>query len=89
MVKMLDCDQHGRQPFGLVCTHVAHAIDSSRKVGFYWGDDIDLARPDAWCADCEAKLIALDGASSRQWFIDCDYKMLCIHCWDLAKEVVM
>jgi len=70
----------------LVCTHLAHAIDSGEKVGFFWGGDTDTARPDAWCLQCERALIALDGASSEQWFVKAEFKILCAGCWDEAKE---
>jgi hypothetical protein len=81
------CKTHGIQGFGLACTHVAHAIDSGEPVGFHWGDDDDMARPDAWCHECELRLRAVPpGETSEQWFLDCDYKILCSLCWDLAKE---
>lgn len=86
-MKTVHCHLHGEQGIGLVCTHVAHAIDTGGKVGFYWGDDTDLSRPDAWCAACEEKLVALAGASSEQWFIDADFKILCTSCWDEAKAI--
>ena len=47
---MVVCPQHGQQSIGLVCTHIAHAIDSGERVVFFWADDTDTARPDAWCA---------------------------------------
>ena len=80
------CPQHGPQGIGLVCTHVAHAIDSGEQVGFFWGDDTDTARPDAWCLQCERALIALAGASSEKWFVEADFKILCAACWDEAKQ---
>lgn len=86
MPKTTACSQHGTQGIGLVCTHVAHAIDSGEQVGFFWGDDTDTARPDAWCLQCERALIALNGASSTQWFVDAEFKILCASCWDEAKE---
>jgi hypothetical protein len=85
-VSSVDCPTHGRQLIGLVCTHVAHAIDSGADVGFFVGDDVDTARPDAWCRECEHKLVALDGASSEQWFVDAQFKVLCASCWDEAKH---
>lgn len=88
MGKKANCRKHGLQGIGLVCTHVAHAIDSGADVGFFWGDDTDTARPDAWCASCERKLLALKGAPSDRWFVECDYKVLCAACWDEAKRVL-
>src|SRR6516162_4014780 len=36
-----------------------------------------MARPDAWCLECERALVALDGASSDQWFRDAQFKIFC------------
>jgi hypothetical protein len=80
-----DCARHGRQGIGLVCEHIAYAVDRGEKVGFYWGDDVDTARPDAWCAACEGSLRALNGASCEQWFVDARFKIFCAKCWDEAK----
>ena len=83
----VDCDRHGRQGIGLVCKHIAFAIDRRARVGFFWGDDTDTARPDAWCQQCERSLVALAGASSEQWFEDAGFKIFCVRCWDEAKVV--
>lgn len=88
MARTTNCPRHGSQGIGLVCIHVARAIDSRASVGFFWGDDTDLARPDAWCADCEQALIALNGASSADWFKAADFKILCAACWDEAKKIL-
>jgi len=81
------CPVHGRGGIGLVCEHIAFAVDRGERVGFYWGDDTDTARPDAWCRECEAALRALDGASSEQWFRNARFKIFCAKCWDEAKLV--
>jgi hypothetical protein len=87
MAKQVTCPEHGRQGIGLVCTHVAHTIDSGEQVGFFWGDDTDTGRPDAWCRACEQALVAIpEGQSTEKWFLACDYKVLCAACWDLAKR---
>lgn len=86
MTRSADCPRHGRQGIGLVCTHVAHAIDSDAHVGFFWGDNTDTARPDAWCFECEKALGALNGSSSEQWFVAAQFKILCAACWDEAKH---
>lgn len=88
MSREVQCAAHGRQGIGLACTHVAHAIDSGEQVGFFWGDDTDTARPDAWCAACERALLPLNGASSDDWFRRADFKILCAGCWDEAKRVL-
>lgn len=85
--QLVDCRKHGTQGFGLACSHVAHAIDSGKSVGFFWGDDVDGPRPDAWCYECEQRLLAVaPGESTEQWFLECDFKILCVKCWDLAKQ---
>jgi len=83
----VNCKTHGLQGIGLVCGHIAVAIDHGERIGFYWGDDVDHARPDAWCSQCERALVALDGASSEQWFVTADFKIFCTLCWDQAKRV--
>jgi hypothetical protein len=84
-----NCPRHGWQGIGLLCTHVAHAIDSGENVGFFWGDDTDNARPDAWCATCERKLVALQqGVASDRWFMEADFKILCAFCWDDARRAL-
>jgi hypothetical protein len=87
MVDEVVCPEHGRQGIGLACAHVAHAIESGEAVGFFWGDDTDTARPDAWCRSCEQALRAVPaGQSTEAWFLACDFKVLCAACWDLAQH---
>lgn len=78
---------HGQQGIGLVCTHVAHAVDRGEKVGFYWGNDTDTARPDAWCAQCEKALIALEALhlSNGSWMLN--LRSCVLHGWDEAKAI--
>ena len=84
------CPEHGRQGIGLVCTHIAHALDNGLSVGFFWGDDTDTARPDAWCAACEQALRSVPkGDSTEAWFLACDYKVFCAACWDYARQVML
>ena len=44
-MKTANCPKHGDQDIGLVCKHVAFALIRRERVGFYWGDDTDTARP--------------------------------------------
>jgi hypothetical protein len=89
MTSDIICPEHGRQGVGLVCTHIAHAVHSGESVGFFWGDDTDMARPDAWCRASERALLAIPrGQSSAQWFLACDYKIFCAPCWDRARELI-
>ena len=76
-MQKVDCTAHGTQGIGLVC----------EQVGFFWGDDADSARPDAWCTECERALVALQGASSAEWFKNASFKIVCAKCWDEAKII--
>jgi len=68
----------------LVCIHAAVAVDSGEAVGFFWNNNTDLARPDAWCKACEVQL-AREGWS-KAWSNAANFKFFCECCWDLAKE---
>jgi hypothetical protein len=83
--RSINCGLHGRQGIGLVCEHIAFAVDKGERIGFFWGDETDTARPDAWCSRCEQALIALDGGSSEQWFTEARFKVFCAGSWDQAK----
>ena len=84
-MKSTVCSRHGKQGIGLVCRHIALAVDERRKVGFFWSDDEDLARPDAWCAECDRR-IRLD-PDDPDWFDNADFKFFCAACWDEAKQI--
>lgn len=74
------CEKHGTQGIGLVCRHILQAKD---PVGFFWSDDSDQARPDAWCNDCEEKLVKEE--FSEAWFEQAGFQAICALCWDEAK----
>ena len=81
------CVHHGCCGIGLVCTHVAHAIDRGELVGFCWGAQTDLAQPDAWCDECNEKRKNPGTKTEEEWFREAEFKVLCEHCWDEAKHV--
>lgn len=86
-MKETNCKHRGRQQIALVCSHIADAVDRHEQVGFYWGDDTDTGRPDAWCSACERDLVSLQGASSERWFIAAKFRIFCVTCWDDARRV--
>jgi hypothetical protein len=68
----------------------SYALDSGESVGFFWGDDTDMVRPDAWCRSCEqAPLVVPKGPSTANWFLACDYEVFSASCWDYAKQVTL
>ena len=64
MERSVICGQHGRQGIALVCTHIAHATDAGRKVGFFCGEAEEMARPDAWCKACEEAYVGARATSN-------------------------
>lgn len=86
--KKIECSLHGKQEIGLLCTHLAHSLLDQSKVGFHEYNEADFGRPDAWCNDCNAKLKeVITDKDQEQWFLSCDYKILCVCCWDEAKNL--
>ncbi len=84
--RIVNCSKHGRNGIGLACAHIAHAIDTGEKVGFFWQEVGDTGRPDAWCRTCEAHLI--EHGDTEEWFSLADFKILCVGCWDEAKASI-
>ena len=78
--RLVVCEKHGTQGIGLVCRHILQAKEA---VGFFWSDDSDQARPDAWCNDCEEKLVKEE--FSEAWFEQAGFQPICALCWDEAK----
>jgi hypothetical protein len=83
----VECARHGWQGFGIVCVHVARAVDSGERVGFFESPDPEMARPFAWCAACERYLNEHGGDVGRLAPV-AEFKILCAGCWDEAIEVV-
>jgi hypothetical protein len=82
--RMQRCEQHGLQGVGLACQHIVAAYRQQQaSVGFYWSDDKDQARPDAWCDACEAALVKHEW--NEAWHLAAGFQTLCALCWDDAK----
>jgi hypothetical protein len=82
--RLVNCTQHGMQGVGLACRHIIAAARTEKmSVGFFWSDDQDQARPDAWCDACEADLVKSDW--SEAWHQAAGFEMVCALCWDAAK----
>ena len=87
MFPTTDCVEHGRQGFGIVCIHVAQAVDSGEQVGFFWSPDPEMARPFAWCAACETYLTE-NGGDVKRMAKSAKFRIICAMCWDEAKAVL-
>ena len=81
----VECPRHGKQGFGILCIHVVKAIDTGEKIGFFWSEDEEMARPFAWCAACEAYHV--EQGDFEKLAKVAEFKILCAKCWDMAKAV--
>ena len=82
----VECSVHGAQDKTYVCQHIADGLIARKRVGFFLANDPDNARPDAYCAECNARV----GASGGEWVGEAlehlNPKVLCGACYDLAKQ---
>ncbi|WP_413512586.1 hypothetical protein [Myroides odoratus] len=86
--KHIECTKHGQQEMALLCTHLAHSLLNRISIGFHKYDSGDTGRPDAWCNTCEEAWSQTKTEADReQWFMDCQHKIVCVSCWDEAKEL--
>ena len=83
----LDCDEHGRQPATFVCQHIVQTLKDGEPRGFWWADDPDKSRPDAWCSACEAKVQESGGEWNDENEVFAGVKLLCGLCYDRAKAI--
>ena len=58
-----DCPEHGIRDLTFACIHVAEAIDSGEKVGFFCLAAKENLPPIAWCDACENWLLQY----SKKW----------------------
>ena len=77
----VDCELHGRRRGAMCCRHVAR--ESGR--GFYAVPSEELARPQAWCAACDAAL-RRGGGWNEEMFEKAEMTLLCEECWDEARR---
>lgn len=85
-----DCPVHGAaRQATFVCRHVAESLLHRRRVGFFWaGDQPENPRPDAWCGECERRVLAanLDVAAEAAVFRG-NVEVLCGECYDEARAL--
>lgn len=82
----VECATHGKQEMGLLCTHLAQSRTDTAPLGFHEHDEGDMGRPDAWCNECEDAWDLTETEEDREnWFTGCDFKIVCVSCWDETK----
>ena len=85
--KFVECASHGTQQATFVCQHIIETLRDGNPRGFWWADDPENLRPDAWCSECEAKVQAANGEWNDENEAFTGVKLLCGACYDRAKEI--
>ena len=62
------------------------AIDSEEKVGFFYSEAEEDLPQIAWCGECEQYLLDNDEEWTEVFQAKADFKMLCIDCFNDAKN---
>jgi hypothetical protein len=75
------CGVHGTTPATFACRHVASGV----ACGFHVDPD-DGEWPDAWCDACDERLAAGGGEWTHEAEELADIKVLCTHCYELARD---
>ncbi|CAM3630383.1 hypothetical protein [Flavobacterium chungbukense] len=86
MIEKIICDIHGSKEMTFSCIHIAMAIDSEEKVGFFYSEAEEDLPQIAWCGECEQYLLDNDEEWTEVFQAKADFKMLCIDCFNDAKN---
>src|SRR5688572_29619949 len=85
--RVVKCSEHGVQQATFVCQHIVASLPAGESAGFFWAQDPDNPRPDAWCRACEERVRATGG----EWTEECEslaaVKLLCGACYDRARAL--
>jgi len=85
--RTVECERHGPQPETFVCQHIVLSLHTRLPVGFFWPRDTQESRPNAWCAECEARVKAMDGEWTGTAGQELGVSLLCAVCYDEAREL--
>jgi hypothetical protein len=77
----VECNRHGPSYATFVCQHLA---SGGSELGFFCNTSTDDPRPEAWCAKCDAVMMA-DGEWNEQNEKAARITLLCSNCYDEAK----
>jgi hypothetical protein len=83
----VECSSHGVQPSTFVCQHLFGTLSSRQAVGFWWSQEDDSERPDAWCTACKEQLESTDQQWTPQTVKFVHPKLICGACYDVAYEI--
>lgn len=77
----VECDRHGLSHATFVCQHIAQGSG----LGFFFYLNPEDPRPDAWCAECNAVMLA-DGGWNEENEKSAEITLLCAGCYDEVKR---
>lgn len=83
----VECCLHGEQQETFVCQHIVQTLNDEIPRGFWWADNPENPRPDAWCSECEAMVQRTGGEWNDESEAFAQVKLLCGVCYDQAKQV--
>ena len=85
--KRVHCKEHGIQQATFVCRHIIQTLRDGKPRGFWTSDIPGNPRPDAWCAECEAKVQACGGEWNDESEAFAGVSLLCGGCYDRAVSI--
>jgi len=83
----VNCSEHGEQQETFVCQHICRGLEKSVPYGFWWAEDIENPRPDAWCTMCNELVTKSVGEWTDEILAIAQIKLLCGACYDEAKAM--
>ncbi|WP_431243968.1 hypothetical protein ACQ9BO_05805 [Flavobacterium sp. P21] len=86
MIEKVLCETHGVKEMAFGCIHIAMAIDSKEKVGFYYSEAEEDLPQIAWCRECEQWLLDNGEEWTDVFKAKADFQMLCMDCFDEVKN---
>jgi hypothetical protein len=85
--RTVHCEEHGSQQETFVCQHIKEGLTEGQPYGFWWSDDPENARPDAWCTMCNKLVSENEGEWTDELLEIVQVKLLCGRCYDEAKSM--
>ncbi len=85
--KVVECCVHGEQQATYVCQHIVETLHDGIPRGFWWANDPENSRPDAWCSACESMVQKTNGEWNDESESFAKATLLCGACYDRAKLI--
>ncbi|WP_215408428.1 hypothetical protein [Vibrio gigantis] len=85
--RVIKCCVHGEQQETFVCQHIIQTLEDGKARGFWWANDPENERPDAWCTECEHMVQITNGEWTEESEAFAKVSLLCGACYDKAKSI--